>query len=194
MKNLTTKTDNEIIIEHLMSDDPKPLSKALETKLERLDACRDLIRKYGSRVRVAKILMNDYKISRAQAYRIFESTQDVFGSTQKTSREFWLDIIIGFMIDDRNKALLKGDFRSVSAMQKNMIAAVEKLAGNNETIPFEKIQPAPVMIGFFPESMHVNLPDDWEDQVKQLIKPKRKIDKTIHDAEIVDNEEGTTRD
>lgn len=186
MKKLTTKTDDEVIIEHLISDDPKPLSKALQTKLERLDVCRDLIRQYGSRVRVAKILMNQFKISRAQAYRIFESTQAVFGATQKTSREFWLDILIGFMIDDREKALLKKDFRSVASIQKNMITAVEKLAGDNKALPFDKVQPPPVMIGFFPELTKVELDPDWEDQVKELIKPKRKIDRVITDAEIVD--------
>ena len=192
MKQLTTKTDDEIIIEHLISDNPKPLSKALQIKLERLDECRDLIRQYGSRVRVAKILMSNYKISRAQAYRIFESTQAVFGSTQKTSREFWLDILMGFMIDDRQKALIKQDYRSVSSIHKNMIAAVEKLAGDNKTVPFEKVQPVAVMLGFFPELTKVKLEDDWEDQVKELIKPKRKIDRVLTDAEIMD-EDGDDR-
>lgn len=188
MKQLTTKTDDEIIIEHLISDNPKPLSKALQTKLERLDECRDLIRQYGSRVRVAKVLMNSYKISRAQAYRIFESTQSVFGTTQKTSREFWLDILMGFMIDDRQKALIKQDYRSVSSIHKNMIAAVEKLAGDKDTIPFEKVQPPTILLGFFPDSTKVPLPDDWEDQVKQIIKPKRKIDQVVHDAQIIDDD------
>ncbi|WBL42380.1 hypothetical protein PBT90_16715 [Algoriphagus halophytocola] len=188
MKQLTTKTDDEIIIEHLISDNPKPLSKALQTKLERLDECRDLIRQYGSRVRVAKILMSNYKISRAQAYRIFESTQEVFGTTQKTSREFWLDIIMGFMIDDRQKALIKQDYRSVSSIHKNMIAAVEKLAGDKDTIPFEKVQPPQILIGFFPETTKVELPDDWEAQVKQIIKPKRKIDQVMHDAQIIEED------
>lgn len=188
MKQLTTKTDDEIIIEHLISDNPKPLSKALQTKLERLDECRDLIRQYGSRVRVAKVLMNSYKISRAQAYRIFESTQSVFGTTQKTSREFWLDILMGFMIDDRQKALIKQDYRSVSSIHKNMIAAVEKLAGDKDTIPFEKVQPPQIVIGFFPETTKVELPDDWEDQVKKIIKPKRSIDQVVHDAQIVEED------
>lgn len=187
MKALTTKTDDEIIIEHLNSDNPIPLSKALQTKLERIHTCRELIRDYGSRIRVAKILMNTYQISRAQAYRIFESTQVVYGSTKKTSREMWLDIILGFIMDDRKKALLKGDFRSVSNMQKNMITAIEKLAGTNESIPFEKVQPPPVVIGFFPEKLKVELPEDWEDQIKQIIKPKRKIDQMPMEAEVLED-------
>lgn len=186
MKKLTTKTDDELIIEHLLKDgDTKPLSPALQKRFEMLDTCRDLIQKYGSRLRVSKLLMNTFGISKAQAYRIFESTIFVFGSSQKTSaREFWLDIIMGFIIDDRQKALIKQDYKSVAAMQKNMITAIEKLAGDNKTLPFENVQPAPVMIGFFPELTKVELPEDWEAQVKELIKPKRKIDRVITDAEI----------
>lgn len=190
MKKLTTKTDDELIIEHLLKDgDTKPLSEALQKRFEMLDTCRDLIQKYGSRLRVSRLLMNTFGISKAQAYRIFESTIFVFGSSQKTSaREFWLDIIMGFMIDDRQKALIKQDYKSVAAMQKNMITAVEKLAGDNKTIPFENVQPVPVMIGFFPELTKVELPDDWEDQVKEIIKPKRKIDRVITDAEIMEED------
>ncbi|MFN3758450.1 MAG: hypothetical protein ACK4SF_04465 [Algoriphagus aquaeductus] len=190
MKKLTTKTDDELIIEHLLKDgDTKPLSEALQKRLEMLDTCRDFIQKYGSRLRVSKLLMTTFGISKAQAYRIFESTIFVFGSSQKTSaREFWLDIIMGFMIDDRQKALIKQDYKSVAAMQKNMITAVEKLAGDNKTIPFENVQPVPVMIGFFPELTKVELPEDWEAQVKELIKPKRNIDRVITDAEIMDED------
>lgn len=190
MRKLTTKTDDEIIIEHLLKDGEKrPLSPALQKRFEMLDTCRDLIQQYGSRLRVSKLLMNTFGISKAQAYRIFESTVFVFGSSQKTTaREFWLDIIMGFIIDDRKKALIKQDYKSVAAMQKNMITAIEKFAGDNKTVPFENVQPVPVMIGFFPELTKVELPDDWESQVKELIKPKRKIDRVITDAEILEED------
>lgn len=189
MKQLTTKTDNEKIIEFLIQDgDEIRLTKKLQEKLDRMDHCRDLIKQYGARTRVANILMKNYQISRAQAYRLFQDTQDVYGATQRTSREFWLDILMGFMIDDRQKALLKQDFRSVATIEKNMITAVEKLAGDKDTIPFEKVQPPQVIIGFFPETTKVELPDDWEAQVKQIIKPKRKIDQVMHDAQIVEED------
>lgn len=188
MKALTTKSDNDLIIEYLTQDgDETRLSKALQLKLERMDSCRDLIKTYGSRTRVAPVLQKQFGISKAQAYRIIEDTQVVYGTTQKTSREFWLDIILGFIIDDRKKALLKGDFKSAAVMQKNMITAIEKLAGTNESIPFEKVQPPPVVIGFFPETLKVELPEDWEDQIKQIIKPKRKIDQMPTEAEVLED-------
>jgi hypothetical protein len=190
MKELNTKTDNEKIIEFLTQDgDDIKLSKTLQLKIERMDFCHDLIKKYGSRTRIAPLIMSKYHVSKAQAYRIFQDTQDVFGSTHRTSREFWLDILLGFMMDSRQKATIKGDFRSVAAIEKNMASAIEKLAGTKESIPFEKIQPAPIMIGFFPETLKVDLPDDWEEQVKQIIKPKRTIDRLAHDAELIDEEE-----
>lgn len=190
MKQLTTKTDDELIIEHLLQDgDKKPLSAALQKRLEMLDTCRDFIQQYGSRLRVTKLLMSTFKISKAQAYRVFESTVFVFGSSQKSSsREFYLDIILGFIMDDRKKALLKQDYKSVAAMQKNMITAIEKLAGDSKALPFENVQPPQVMIGFFPELTKVQLPEDWEAQVKELIKPKRKIDRVISDAEIMEED------
>lgn len=46
------------------------------------------------------------------------------------------------------------------------------------------------MIGFFPQLTKVELPEDWEDQVKELVKPKRKIDQVMHDAQIVEEEDG----
>lgn len=189
MKQLTTKTDNEKIIEFLVQEgDEIRISKKLQEKLERMDTCRDLIRKYGSRTRVANILVKSFSISRAQAYRLFQDTQDVFGSTQRTSREFWLDIILGFMMETREKALIKGDFRSAQATENNMAKAVEKLAGDKDTIPFEKVQPPQIMIGFFPETTKVELPDDWEAQVKQIIKPKRAIDQVMYDAQIMEED------
>jgi hypothetical protein len=191
MKKLTTKTDDEIIIEHLNRDgDKKPLSPALQKKFEMMDTCRDFIRQYGSRLRVTRLMMNTYGISKAQAYRIFESTQFVFNTSAQTKPEFWLDIILGFIIDDRQKALLKKDYKSVAAMQKNMITAVKELAQDSKAIPFENVQPVPVMIGFFPQLTKVQLPEDWEDQVKELVKPKRKIDQVMHDAQIVEEEDG----
>lgn len=188
MKNLNTKTDDDLILEFLIQEgDEIKLSKPLQLKLERMDACRDLIRTYGSRVRIAPMLQKMFNISKAQAYRVIESTQKVFGSSQKTVREFWLDIILGSIIDEKKKALLKNDFRSVAMMQKNMITAIEKLAGTNESIPFEKVQPPPVVIGFFPDTLKVELPEDWEDQVKQIIKPRRKIDQMPTEAEVLED-------
>ena len=92
------------------------------------------------------------------------------------------------MMDSREKASIKGDFKSVAAIEKNMASAIEKLAGDNKALPFEKVQPVPVMIGFFPELTKVTLDADWEDQVKELIKPKRKIDRVITDAEILEED------
>lgn len=189
MKTLTTKSDNEKIIEYLLQDgEGIKLSKALQEKLDRMDRCHDLIKRYGSRLRVVPILMKTIQVSKAEAYRIFQDTQDVYGSTMRTSREFWLDILLGFMMDSREKALIKGDFKSVAAIEKNMSSAIEKLAGDNKSLPFEKVQPVAVMLGFFPGLTKVDLPEDWEDQVKELIKPKRKIDRVITDAEILDED------
>lgn len=187
MRKLTTKTDNEKIIEYLLQDgDGLKLSKALQDKLDKMDRCHDLIKRYGSRLRVVPVLMKTLNVSKAEGYRIFQDTQDVMGSTMRTSREFWLDILLGFMMDSREKASIKGDFKSVATIEKNMASAIEKLAGDNKALPFDKVQPVPVMIGFFPELTKVVLPEDWEDQVKELIKPKRKIDRVITDAEILE--------
>lgn len=92
------------------------------------------------------------------------------------------------MMETREKALIKGDFRSAQSTENNMARAVEKLAGDKDSIPFEKVQPPQIMIGFFPETTKVELPEDWEDQVKKIIKPKRSIDQVVHDAQIVEED------
>lgn len=200
MKQLTTRSDTDEIIAYLQFDGdvehaPR-LSKKLKEKLKRLYRCGELIRVYGTRNKVCPMLEKEFGISRQAADRDFQQCQTVFGTTLKSSKDFWLDVLLGFMIESRNKAMVKGDMRSVAQIEKNMKEAIKDLAGDEKSLPFDKVQPVQVQIGFFPELTKVKLPEDWEDQVKKLMKNKKKnnLDNAdfIQDAEIVEEDERDT--
>lgn len=195
MKQLTTRSETDEIIAYLQfsgdTDKTPKLSKKLKEKLDRLYYCADLVKVYGSRYKVCPMLMKKFDISRATADRDFHDTQVVFGSTLKSSKDFWLDVLMGFMIETRTKALVKGDFRSVAQVEKNMKDAIKDLAGDKDTLPFDQVQPVQVMVGFFPELTKVELPDDLDAQLKQLLKSRKtaKFDHLdIPDAEIVEED------
>jgi hypothetical protein len=195
MKQLTTRSETDDIIAHLQfTGEPEKcpkLSKKLQDKLKRLYRCADLIKAYGSRLKVAPMLENEFGISRATAYRDFQDTQVIFGTTLKSSKDFWLDVLLGMMMESRTKAMLKNDFRSVAAIEKNMTEAIKKLAGDQKTLPFDQVQPVSVMIGFFPELTKVELPDNLEEQVAKLLKNRKtKQFDDYQDAVIITDTDG----
>lgn len=190
MKQLTTHTDTDKIIAFLQDNSGNvKLSKKLEEKLERFYRCSALIKQYGSRLKVCPMLEKEFGISKAQAYRDFSDTQQVFGESSKGSREFWLDIILGMMMETRKRAKDAGDNKTAAAVEKNMVSAVKDLLGDKENDAYENLQPVNIMMGFFPETLKTELPDDLEDQIKNLLKPKRNSNLNIEDAKVVDDEE-----
>ncbi len=179
VRPLNLQSERDEIIHYLMHpeiQDSYELSTALAEKLRRMESCADLTRTWGSRFKVIPILEKRFDISRQTARQLYDDTQIVFGVTSKLTQQFWVDIVIGEIMEDKRKASLAGDHRAVASMQKNMAHVIEKLMGSIDTSIYEKINPPPIVIGYFPDKLKTpNLPSDSELDIifKKLMKKKR---------------------
>jgi hypothetical protein len=188
--SLNTQSDKELIIEYLLNGDKEAskISPKLEERLNRMRSCAEIIRQHGSSARTIPLLMKMWDIGQTEAYNIFNETQEVFGTTTVHNREFMVDVIIGNIMETRTKAMLKKDLKVVAKCDENLMYAIEKFLGDKEAIDWSKIQPPQFYFGFFPELSNVELPDDWESQVKNLVQQKRK--KTLN-IDNLQNESGS---
>ena len=195
MKQLTTHSDADLIRRYLTepSSDVE-LSDALKFKLNRLTRCADLIKQYGSRIKVTSALMKEFDLSPNQAYHDFQDTQEVFGSTPRNSRDFYLDILLGHITETRTKAMDKGDLKTVASCDKNMLLTIAEYF-KNESIDWNKVQIPSITVGFFPQLSNVVVPENWREQVNELIEKKKKSQTTIFtDATVLKDEDESEND
>jgi hypothetical protein len=195
LRTYTQKTDIEKIVEHLLHRGPDnvELSDALQKKLNDLRVCRDLIYRYGSRLKVTSMLMNDYGISQSEAYRQYNDTKEVFNATSEISgRDFYVDMLMGFMIETRNKAVAKEDFRSAASSEKNIMSLLLEFFGGHEAKLYSEIQPQHLRYVFDPKHINANLPDNLEERIEKFLKKKKENPRDtdmFDDAELIDDEQ-----
>jgi hypothetical protein len=185
MSLINNENEEDVLLTYLVSDKPVKLTSKQEERLKRYETCVDLIKQYGSRNKVVPVLMKRYQITRRQAYRDFAATQNLFGATYNHEREFWIDIVLGEIQKTKSLAIMKKDGRAAAMADKNMLYTIERLMGDKEKLPFEEIQPAQILMGFFPENVNVEKmsEEDIEAAFKRLSKPKRKKDLNVVDVE-----------
>jgi hypothetical protein len=171
---LTTQSDAEQIQRYVLGMDAQ-ISDKLKQKLERLQIAADMLRKYGSRMKVATALQNLWPAdcSRATAYRYIEEAQEVFAPQQAANREFYVDILMGQLFSTHEKALAKGDLKTAAAVEKNIIVAIIKFFGTSDALPLEKLQAPSYTLGFLPESVNASLPADYLQQLERIMKTRK---------------------
>lgn len=188
-KVLSTHTDEDKIIAYLQGDTKrKRLSPKLQQKYDRYRHCSDLIRRYGSRLKVVPMMEKEYGISYAQASRDFVNTQRIFATTQETNQAFWVDILIGMILEDRAKAIKNEDFRAAATMLRTFKETIKELVGPADVIPYEKLIPPKMVVGFFPETLNVDNPDNLDELIESF-KKKIKTNTVDIDAEDVEIED-----
>jgi len=183
MKLLNTHSDKDKIIRHLQGDDSFELSDALLEKLKRYECAADLIKQYGTRHKVVPMLIKIFGISKRAAYLDFEETQEVFGTSSKNSKNFYIDMIFGMMVETRKKAYAKNDFKTAATVEKNMTDLVQGYFGDKDTPDYSLVQPPSFFLGFFPEELKTELPADWEEQAKKFVINQNAA--SIVDAEVI---------
>ncbi len=186
---LSQKSDPDKIIDYLIhpNDQKYELTPALQDKLDKMRDCRDLIKKHGSRVTVVPILMTEFNVSHSEAVRIYSETLEVFNATSSTSgRDFYVDMLLGFMIETRNKAYIKQDYNAAARSEKNMLDLISQFMGNEDAKIYETIQPPDILYEFNPELLGVKLPEDLDKQIEKLLKKKKGDTSMFDDAEVVD--------
>ena len=184
MKNLTIQDDVSDIINYLQGDTTnKQMSVALKTKYDRFIQVADWIRKYGARHKVIPMITShnwldakgeSYSVSPAQAYRDFNDAQQVFSVTQVNSKMFWIDMLLGFMVETRSKALAgdKKDFKTAAAVEKNMMDAITTHFGDKDAELYKKLIIPQIIITTDPTILGRELPADWKARAERIVKRK----------------------
>ncbi|MFY0628695.1 MAG: hypothetical protein JXR07_20550 [Reichenbachiella sp.] len=183
----TKTTDEDKIVMYLQGKLKRTeLSKKMEEKLNRYNHCADLIKKYGSRLKVVPMMVKKFNLpetsySEPQAYKDFNATQQIFGTTQQHNQQFWVDILLGQIMQNMKKARKAGDYKSVAAFTREMRTTIKELMGTADVIPYEKLVPPVPVVGFFPDSLNVNVPSDLDYQIELL--KKSKISRVVQDID-----------
>jgi hypothetical protein len=187
VKYLTThNSDDDKIVLYLQGKLPRTEVKGkLEKQIKEIKDCADLIRTYGSRLKVTKML-ESMGMSSSKAYTLFERTQRILGTSSPHDQKFWVDILLGQIMENVKKAQAKGDFRSVASLMKTMQDTIKDLLGTADASIYERIQPPVPVIGFFPDEIKSDVPKDPE-ELKKIIEKFKNAKKAKFYKEIAED-------
>jgi hypothetical protein len=190
-KHLTTHTEEDVFILYLQQKiELKEMSEKLQERFKRLQQCRDYTKQYLTRTKVVPMMMTDFGISEAQAYRDYNSTVKVFNlAIDNDGRDFYVDILLGNINETRTLARIAKDFKTMEKSDKNFLLAIDKFFGNNLAKIYDEIQMPVLITKYIPNP---NLPANWREQVAKIIARKKDKEIDITDAEIVEEPDGPT--
>lgn len=187
LKTLGKKDDLDDIILYLQGGAGSyELSTYLQGRLDDMNTCRDMIRQYGSRIKVCKMLCTSLHITKGQAEKLYTDTCFVYNTTQTSNRDFWIDISIGNILETRAKALIKGDFKTAAQCDSNLVKQIAEMTDSKDAEIYRRINVQKRILEFNPELTGVKLEPGWEEQVQEMIRKGRNRDITsIQEAEIL---------
>lgn len=117
--------DTQAIAEYLKTGGNSILLTAEQKNLlERIDFCDNLIRKYKKQSEIVLVITTRFGISRQQAYKTVQATQEIYGSVATVSKEYWRKITIDWIIDAVNLARESKDIKGLNAALANLIKAL----------------------------------------------------------------------
>jgi hypothetical protein len=189
LKSLIKKesTDVDRILEALQ--DEKGLSMLTsedKERMHRLQQCKRWIHQYGSREKVLPMMINNewlradgssYFIKERQAYRDYTDCQVIFSLGYVNEKAFWLDMLIGWVVETRKQAML-GDKKELAVAhkcEKLLEEIIMNHFGSKDEEAYKKINPVPTVIAFMPKELPVTLPDNWEEDLKNAIANKQRV-------------------
>lgn len=166
------------------------LSPALDDKIEIMRQTAAWAKEYGSRNKVIPMMENAWGLSVSQAYKLYNETIRLFSTvnSQVDQRDFWVDVWLGETMDAIKRARKKGDYKSLASLLRQLKEGIKDFFGEKEVVDYEKLKPNPVILGFFPDLLDTDVPDDPE-QLEALLarfkkkKKERVIDITIEDEQ-----------
>jgi hypothetical protein len=124
MKNNRHQQELNLIVAFLQqSEQGVDLAPALKLRLEQIDACDNLIRRYG-RAKTAKMLQSKYNVVKSTAYKIIHDTLYVYNSVNRISKQYWRDVLLDMQYQEVLRCKEKGDSKGFNAGIKNLIEIV----------------------------------------------------------------------
>lgn len=186
-RRFTTRTDVDVHIGILTGEiELKKCSQALQDQHARLRQCRDYIREYEGRSKVVPMMMNDFQISEAQAYRDYNDAISVFNSVSKSEGlDMYVDHTLSDLKEVYRKALAAKDYRSAVSALKEKVRIMKDFFGTNEKRIYDELQNPVVITRYIPNE---NLPEDWRARAEKIIERKKRKTLDISDAEIISDE------
>jgi hypothetical protein len=119
---LDNHTDLDQIIKYYQDETGTyQLTPRQEKKREQLDFCDNLIRNYGSKIRVIPMLMKKFDITKAAADKLYSDTQKAFASVHSHTKPYLLSVAFDWISDARNRAILAGDNKSLAHIVRTLV-------------------------------------------------------------------------
>ncbi len=142
MKQLTLQTDTDKLRSYLNGEVEAELSAALQSKLERIDYCRQLIAEYMPEYKIVSQLVAHFRINRNQAYNLLYETKIVY-NPQKIRLEKLLENIG----KTRHMAEMKQDLKALTACDKNEAYLIKEFFGGKEEDFWKQLEiPEPIFL------------------------------------------------
>lgn len=129
------ETDLDKITAFLQSDSGDiVLSPKQDEMLDKYDFTDNCIRKYGER-KTRNMIMNQYGISKATAYRYIQQTKILFASVSRTEKEYWRRIVVEIIYEGIRSARKEKDHSKKSmALIKGAMAMIKANNLDIETV------------------------------------------------------------
>jgi hypothetical protein len=162
------------IIQYMQDDSGSvELSPDLKRHYDAMMKCDDLIRQYGSKSKVIPMLQKMLDVSRTTANIIFAETQTAFGSTAKYKKHYWVPVVMDWLADARNRAIIAKDFKSLAHIIRSMVELMKQMPGD-----LEDAKPSTIIniLQYKPHSLGIqDLNDDELEKLKkEVMNPKKK--------------------
>lgn len=152
-------------------------------KFMRVNLADDLTRQYGSRRKVAPMLLNAVrakyrqegyamKYTQKMAYEDIADAEYIYATTTAQQKQYHLNILMDWIMQDRRLALAKKDLRTLSQVTKNYITAIEKFLRTDE-LNMDELRVPQMVYLFKPELLNVPMPDSMEQLERELIELQR---------------------
>lgn len=145
------QTDTDKLIAYLQNRTSEngakiKLTKPEESKLRMLLKCDELIYEYTVRQKVVPMLMNEFRIGYRTALDIFNQTQFIFGKSSPRTKNYWLDVVLSRMEENRQRCIDADDLKTLQKVDRDIAEIVGKYWTEEDMQDTQNIQRAPVLM------------------------------------------------
>lgn len=185
-KHLTVQSEIKEIHKYIRAEDKSmyELSDKLLELLERVEYCRESIKKHIIKAKVIEDLIKTYDFTKAIAEKLYWDTVFVY-----PLQTIYAERALENIQETRELCILKGNGSGAAVADKNFLICIKEFFGTKESLNYEEIQPPDFLIGFFPEmsKAKAQIPENEEEfkqKIQKLIESKEKKE-NYDDYEIV---------
>lgn len=193
INEVTTRNNVDLFIQKLINpeDTSIVLSDAKQKELERMHKCLELIKLFVSRVKVVPKLMNQFSVSKSEAYRIYEDTLYVFDSVfkRRQGREVHVDILVSNIMDTYRKALESDDLKNATYAMRLYLDAIKEFYGGHEAEMYANLQPADITFIIPERVLKIETNPDLKARIIKELKPTERNTEAFD--EYIDREKDT---